>query len=156
MKGQQVVLGHIGNAKVAALLVDGILHDVLVEDLNRLPLSSLLRAVVDRPVKGIGGVILRLPTGTGLRCQYTPRNWRAFVGEWLWQSCLLLLRLDRALSARCWVRHLPARGDTDSLRDLGGHNCGALLPYCGCGCLTSSLGDEYHVYLFCCSAQGRD
>ena len=65
MKGKQVVLGHIGNAKVAALLVDGILQDVLVEDLNRLPLSSLLRAVVDRPVKGIGGVILRLPNGTG-------------------------------------------------------------------------------------------
>ena len=73
MKGQQVVLGHIGNAKVAALLVDGILHDVLVEDLNRLPLSSLLRAVVDRPVKGIGGVILRLPNGTGFLKR--PKDW---------------------------------------------------------------------------------
>jgi hypothetical protein len=65
MKGKQVVLGHIGKTKVAALLVDGIVQDVLVEDLNRLPLGSLLRAVVDRPVKGIGGVILRLPNGTG-------------------------------------------------------------------------------------------
>ena len=65
MKGKQVVLGHIGKAKVAALLIDGILHDVLVEDISRLPLGSLLRAVVDRPVKGIGGVILRLPNGTG-------------------------------------------------------------------------------------------
>ena len=54
MKGKQVVLGHIGKTKVAALLVDGIVQDVLVEDLNRLPLGSLLRAVVDRPVKGIG------------------------------------------------------------------------------------------------------
>jgi len=53
MKGKQVVLGHIGKTKVAALLVDGIVQDVLVEDLNRLPLGSLLRAVVDRPVKGI-------------------------------------------------------------------------------------------------------
>jgi hypothetical protein len=53
MKGKQVVLGHIGKAKVAALLVDGILHDVLVEDLSRLPLGSLLRAVVDRPVKAL-------------------------------------------------------------------------------------------------------
>ena len=65
MKGKQVILGHIGKAKVAALLVDGILQDVLVEDVSRLPLGSLLRAVVDRPVKGIGGVILRLPNGTG-------------------------------------------------------------------------------------------
>ena len=65
MKGKQVILGHIGKAKVAALLVDGILQDVLVEDVSRLPLGSLLRAVFDRPVKGIGGVILRLPNGTG-------------------------------------------------------------------------------------------
>jgi hypothetical protein len=65
MKGKQVVLGHVGKAKVAALLLDGILHDILVEDVSRLPLGSLLRAVVDRPVKGIGGVILRLPNGTG-------------------------------------------------------------------------------------------
>ena len=60
MKGKQVVLGHIGDAKVAALLEDGKLQDVLVEDLSRLPLGSILRAVVDRPVKGIGGVMLRL------------------------------------------------------------------------------------------------
>ena len=65
MKGKQVVLGHIGDAKVAALLEDGKLQDVLVEDLSRLPLGSILRAVVDRPVKGIGGVMLRLPHGTG-------------------------------------------------------------------------------------------
>ena len=65
MKGKQVVLGHLGDAKVAALLVDGKLEDVLVEDLSRLPLGTILRAVVDRPVKGIGGVMLRLPNGTG-------------------------------------------------------------------------------------------
>ena len=35
MKGKQVVLGHIGDAKVAALLEDGKLQDVLVEDLIR-------------------------------------------------------------------------------------------------------------------------
>ena len=28
MKGQQVVLGHIGKTKVAALLVDGIVQDL--------------------------------------------------------------------------------------------------------------------------------
>ena len=65
MKGKQVVLGHIGDAKVAALLVDGKLQDVLVEDIKRLPLGTILRAVVDRPVKGIGGVMLRFPNGTG-------------------------------------------------------------------------------------------
>ncbi len=65
MKGKQVVLGHIGDAKVAALLVDGKLQDVLVEDVSRLPLGSILRAVVDRSVKGIGGVMLRLPNGVG-------------------------------------------------------------------------------------------
>ena len=65
MKGRQVVLGHLGDAKVAALLVDGKLEDVLVEDLSRLPLGTILRAVVDRPVKGIGGVMLRIPNGTG-------------------------------------------------------------------------------------------
>jgi len=65
MKGKQVVLGHIGEAKVAALLVDGKLQDVLVEDIKRLPLGTILRAVVDRPVKGIGGVMLRFPNGTG-------------------------------------------------------------------------------------------
>ena len=65
MKGKQIVLGHIGDAKVAALLVDGKLQDVLVEDIKRLPLGTILRAVVDRPVKGIGGVMLRLPNGTG-------------------------------------------------------------------------------------------
>ena len=65
MKGKQVVLGHLGDAKVAALLVDGKLEDVLVEDLSRLPLGTILRAVVDRPVKGIGGVMLRIPNGTG-------------------------------------------------------------------------------------------
>lgn len=65
MKGPQVILGHIGNTKVAALMVDGILNDVLVEDTNHLPLGSILRAVVDRPVKGIGGVMLRIPGGVG-------------------------------------------------------------------------------------------
>ena len=65
MRGKQIVLGHIGDAKVAALLVDGKLQDVLVEDLKRLPLGTILRAVVDRPVKGIGGVMLRLPNGAG-------------------------------------------------------------------------------------------
>ena len=65
MKGPQVILGHIGDTKVAALMIDGILNDVLVEDTNRLPLGSILRAVVDRPVKGIGGVMLRIPSGIG-------------------------------------------------------------------------------------------
>ena len=45
MKGKQVVLGHINKAKVAALQVDGRLHDVLIEDTSQLPIGTVLRAV---------------------------------------------------------------------------------------------------------------
>lgn len=65
MKGRQVVLGHIGQAQVAALMVDGRLHDVIVEDLNTLPIGTILRGVVDRQLKGMGGVTVKLPGGNG-------------------------------------------------------------------------------------------
>jgi len=50
---------------VAALQIDGKLHDVLFEDTSQLPIGTILRAVVERPVKGIGGVMLQLPNGHG-------------------------------------------------------------------------------------------
>ena len=59
MRGRQVVLGHIAEKKVAALQIDGKLHDVLIEDTTQLPIGTILRAVVERPVKGIGGVMLQ-------------------------------------------------------------------------------------------------
>ena len=66
MIGSQVVLGHIAEKKVAALQIDGKLHDVLIEDTTQLPIGTILRAVVERPVKGIGGVF-SLDNGTGRR-----------------------------------------------------------------------------------------
>jgi Ribonuclease G/E len=65
MKGKQVVLGHINKAKVAALQVDGRLHDVLIEDTSQPPIGTVLRATVERPIKGIGGAIVKLPGGSG-------------------------------------------------------------------------------------------
>ena len=65
MKGGQVVLGHISEKKVAALQIDGKLQDILIEDDAQLPIGTIFRAVVERPVKGIGGVMLQLPSGHG-------------------------------------------------------------------------------------------
>lgn len=65
MKGRQAVLGHLNGAKIAALMVDGKLHDILIEQRDQLALGSIVRAVVDRPVKGMGGVMVRMPGGTG-------------------------------------------------------------------------------------------
>ena len=65
VRGSQIILGHIAEKKVAALQIDGKLHDVLFEDTSQLPIGTILRAVVERPVKGIGGVMLQLPNGHG-------------------------------------------------------------------------------------------
>ncbi len=65
MKGRQAILGHLGDAQVAVLMVDGKIDDVFVESADILPVGSILRAVVDRPIKGIGGAMLKIPGGTG-------------------------------------------------------------------------------------------
>ena len=65
MKGLQIILGHIGPAQVAMRMVDGRPDDVFVEDMGELPVGSICRATVDRAVKGIGGVFVTLPGGTG-------------------------------------------------------------------------------------------
>ena len=65
MKGSQVILGMLDRVRFAAKMVDGQFDDLLIEDLHVLPVGSILRAVVDRPVKGIGGAFLRLPSGNG-------------------------------------------------------------------------------------------
>lgn len=67
MKGSVIVLGELAGGPAAARLVDGRLEDLLW-DLSRVisyPPGAILRGVVDRPVKGQGGVFLRLPEGTG-------------------------------------------------------------------------------------------
>ena len=64
MKGRVVLLGALSGREVAALMVDGRLEDLLIEPDDAAPApGAILRAVVDRPVKGQGGVFLRLPDG---------------------------------------------------------------------------------------------
>lgn len=64
MKGRLILLDHIGDRAVAALIEDGTLSDLLVEPPAEHPLpGAIYRAVADRPMKGQGGVILRLPEG---------------------------------------------------------------------------------------------
>jgi Ribonuclease G/E len=62
MKGRQIVLDGIGGRKAAALMVDGALDDLLIESDAPAP-GTIYRAVVDRQVKGQGGVFLKTPDG---------------------------------------------------------------------------------------------
>lgn len=65
MKGRQVVLGQHWGREAAALMVDGRVEDILLDlsALTPLPPGAICRAVVDRLVKGQGGVFVRLPEG---------------------------------------------------------------------------------------------
>jgi Ribonuclease G/E len=67
MKGTSVILDEIAGRRAAALLVDGQLDDLLVDPPSDGPPvpGTIYRAVVDRPIKGLGGVFVRLPDGTG-------------------------------------------------------------------------------------------
>lgn len=64
MKGRVIVLGDWLGREAAALMVDGRLDDLLVAapDDEFAP-GAILRAQVDRQMKGQGGVFLRLPDG---------------------------------------------------------------------------------------------
>ena len=65
MKGRAVLLGQYRGREAAALMVDGSLEDLLVEPpTGRARPGAIYRAVPDRPVKGLGGLFLRLPEGT--------------------------------------------------------------------------------------------
>jgi Ribonuclease G/E len=65
MKGRALVLGRLRGRDAAALVVDGVLEDLLVAPPDdRPPPETIFRALPDRPVKGMGGVFLRLPEGT--------------------------------------------------------------------------------------------
>lgn len=63
MKGRMIVLDHVAEREAAALLVDGKLQDLLIDDDSAPRPGALYRAVCDRPLKGQGGMILRLPDG---------------------------------------------------------------------------------------------
>ncbi|MES2145705.1 MAG: ribonuclease E/G [Pseudomonadota bacterium] len=66
MKGRVVVLDEIAGRQAAALVVDGRLEDLRVDpaDDRAIP-GAIYRAVADRPVKGQGGIFVKLPRGTG-------------------------------------------------------------------------------------------
>lgn len=65
MKGSVIVLGEIAGHKAAARLVDGQLDDLLIDPDDNTPRpGAIFRAICDRPVKGQGGMFLRLPDGS--------------------------------------------------------------------------------------------
>lgn len=63
MKGRTIVLDHIGEIEAAALLIDGRLDDLLIDDSDAPRPGAIFRAICDRPIKGLGGMMLRLPDG---------------------------------------------------------------------------------------------
>ena len=63
MKGRMIVLDHVGGREAAALLVDGKLQDLLVDDDEAPRPGAIFRAICDRPLKGQGGMMLKLPEG---------------------------------------------------------------------------------------------
>lgn len=63
MKGRQIVISDIGGLEAAALLVDGRLEDFLLDAPGRLRPGAILRGICDRPMKGQGGMMLKLPDG---------------------------------------------------------------------------------------------
>lgn len=65
MRGRQIVLGQLFGAEAAALVQDGVLIDLLVDASRLAPLvpGDICRGVVERLMKGQGGVFLRLPEG---------------------------------------------------------------------------------------------
>jgi Ribonuclease G/E len=66
MKGRVVVLDTLRGRPAAALIVDGRLEDFLIDPANDTPLpGAIYRGIVDRPVKGQGGVFVRLPHESG-------------------------------------------------------------------------------------------
>ena len=63
MKGRRIVLDTVGGREAAALLFDGKLDDLLIDDPDQIRPGAIFRAICDRPLKGQGGMILRLPDG---------------------------------------------------------------------------------------------
>ena len=66
MIGRVVVLDEVNGQPAAALVVDGRLEELLVDPGDDTPLpGAIYRAVADRPLKGQGGMFVRLPEGSG-------------------------------------------------------------------------------------------
>ena len=62
MKGSVIVLGQFDGREIAARMVDGRLEDLALEMPSLSP-GAILRGIVGRPVKGLGGVFVDLPGG---------------------------------------------------------------------------------------------
>lgn len=64
MKGTIVALDHYQGRMAAARIVDGKLDDLLIDPPEHYALpGAIFRAICDRPLKGQGGMMLRLPDG---------------------------------------------------------------------------------------------
>lgn len=65
MKGRIIVLGNYRGREAAALVVDGRLDDLLIDPGPAAGFrpGAILRGTVDRPMKGQGGVFVKLPEG---------------------------------------------------------------------------------------------
>ncbi len=61
-----VLLDTLKDRPAAALLVDGRLEDLAIDPIDDAPLpGAIYRAVADRPMKGQGGLFVKLPEGSG-------------------------------------------------------------------------------------------
>lgn len=66
MKGRVLCLDRIGDRPAAALLLDGRLEELCIDPEGDEPIpGAIYRAVADRPVKGLGGMFVKLPGGSG-------------------------------------------------------------------------------------------
>lgn len=64
MKGRQILLDAINGQEAAALMVDGRLEDFLLDQAATTPLpGAIYRAVAERPLKGMHGMMVKLPGG---------------------------------------------------------------------------------------------
>ena len=63
MKGRLIALDHVGGREAAALIVDGQVEDLFLETELPAP-GTIYRAIVERPMKGQGGMFLRTPDGS--------------------------------------------------------------------------------------------
>lgn len=64
MKGRLLVLDEIDGRQAAALLVDGQLEELAIDPPGDVAIpGAIYRAVADRPVKGQGGIFVKLPDG---------------------------------------------------------------------------------------------
>ena len=66
MKGRVLCLDQIAGRPAAALMVDGRLEELAIdpEGDEAIP-GAIYRAVADRPMKGMGGMFVKLPAGSG-------------------------------------------------------------------------------------------